>query len=141
VKIGTIIYSTKQCGKMETRPKILVVDDDELSQDFLRYFLIKKYDVYTCGTVNAFYNLIQKVDFDLILMDIFLRDTKDGFQLTTELKQNARYKNIPILIVTAQNTTKDRRASEDIGAEMFITKPLDTKFVLNCISTILSKNT
>jgi DNA-binding response OmpR family regulator len=124
---------------METRPKILVVDDDELSQEFLRYFLVKKYDVYTCGTVNAFYNLIQKVDFDLILMDIFLRDSKDGFQLTRELKQSAKYKNIPILIVTAQNTTRDRRTSKDIGAEMFITKPLDSKFMLSCIENVLGK--
>jgi DNA-binding response OmpR family regulator len=122
---------------METRPKILVVDDDELSQEFLRYFLVKKYDVYTCGTVNAFYNLIQKVDFNLILMDIFLRDSKDGFQLTKELKQSAKYKNVPILMVTAQNTTKDRRASKDAGAEMFISKPLDSKYMLTCIERLL----
>jgi DNA-binding response OmpR family regulator len=125
---------------MESRPKILVVDDDELSQEFLRYFLIKKYDVYTCGTVNSFYNLIQKVDFDLILMDIFLRDTKDGFELTRELKQSSKYKNIPIFNVTAQNTTRDRRASRDCGAEMFLTKPLNSAFMLSCIENALKKN-
>ncbi len=124
---------------MEPRPKILIVDDEELSQDFLRFFLAKKFEVHTCGSVSAFYNIIQNIQFDLILMDIFLRDSKDGIQLTRELKEKPEYKKIPILIVTAQNTTKDRNASREAGAELFLTKPLDGKYLMECISKALDK--
>jgi two-component system chemotaxis response regulator CheY len=72
-------------------------------------------------------------------MDIFLRDSKDGLQLTRELKGRPDYKNVPIFIVTAQNTTKDRNASREAGAEMFLTKPLDGKYLLECISKALDR--
>ena len=85
--------SNLRAENMEPRQKVLVVDDEELSQDFLRFFLSKKFDVYTCGNINTFYSLINKVDFDLILMDVFLRDHKDGYQLTKELRETEKYKN------------------------------------------------
>ncbi len=124
---------------MEYRPKILIVDDEELSQEFLRFFLAKKFEVYTCGSVQTFYNLLNHIKFDLIIMDIFLRDSKDGIQLTKEIKEKPEYRDTPIFIVTAQNTTRDRNASKAAGAEMFLTKPLDGKYLLGCISDTLKK--
>lgn len=109
---------------MESRPKVLVVDDEELSQDFLRFFLSKKFDVYTCGTVNSFYNIIASVNFDLILMDVSLRDKKDGIQLTKELRMTEKYHEVPVFIITAHNTTKDRSEAVAAGATKFLTKPL-----------------
>jgi DNA-binding response OmpR family regulator len=124
---------------MEPRQKVLVVDDEELSQDFLRFFLSKKFDVYTCGNINTFYSLINKVDFDLILMDVFLRDHKDGYQLTKELRETEKYKNTPIFIITAHNTTKDRSESVSVGASRFFTKPLDGRYLLSCVEEVFGK--
>jgi len=52
---------------MESRRKVLVVDDEELNQDLLRFFLSEKFDVYTAGKVGTFYSLIERIDFDLII--------------------------------------------------------------------------
>jgi DNA-binding response OmpR family regulator len=122
---------------MEDRKKVLVVDDEELAQDFLRFFLKKKFDVFTVGSVNAFYDCIANNDFDLILMDISLRDSKDGIQLTRELKSTPKYKNIPIFILTAFNTTKERMGAEAAGADKFITKPVDSKALMSLIQSTL----
>jgi DNA-binding response OmpR family regulator len=123
---------------MDGRKKVLVVDDEELARDFLQYFLSKKFDVYTCGTVNSFYSTINNVDFDLILMDISLRDHKDGIELTRELKRTEKYKNIPIFILTAMNTTKEKTKSKEAGADKFLTKPLDAKVILDLINSTLA---
>jgi len=134
-----MVFNQKKVVSMEPRPKVLVVDDEELSQDFLRFFLSKKYEVYTSGSVNSFYNLIANVDFDVILMDVFLRDSKDGLQLTKEIKKTEKYKDIPIFIMTAHNTTRDKNEALNAGAHLFLTKPLDGKYILNLIDEVLKK--
>ncbi len=122
---------------MDDKKKVLIVDDEELAQEFLRFFLSKKYDVYTVGSVNTFYNIISNVTFDLILMDISLRDTKDGIQLTRELKASERHRNVPIFVLTAFNTTKERNGAAAAGADKFITKPVDTKILVKMIEEAL----
>lgn len=122
---------------MDSKPRVLIVDDEELSQEFLRFFLAKKFEVYTCGSVNAFYNLINKTDFDLIVMDISLRDYKDGIQLTRELKQMPRFVNVPVFVLTAHNTTKDRHDSLEAGAHQFLTKPVDARSLVTRIDEVL----
>lgn len=123
---------------MDGKPKVLVVDDEELSQDFLRFFLSQRFEVYTVGTVNSFYNIISKIDFHIILMDISLRDSKDGIQLTRELKATEKYRNVPIFIITAYNTTKEMKMANDAGADHFLTKPVDVKILLNSIDKVLT---
>lgn len=135
-----MFFNQKKMQSMEPRPKVLVVDDEELSQDFLRFFLSKKFEVYTSGSVSSFYNLIANVNFDVILMDVFLRDSKDGLQLTREIKQNEKYKDIPIFVMTAHNTTRDKNEALNAGAHLFLTKPLDGKYILNLIDEVLKKN-
>ncbi len=124
---------------MDGRQKVLIVDDEELAQDFLRFFLSKKFDVYTVGSVSTFYNIVNKVDFDLILMDISLRDSKDGIQLTKELRATPKYKNTPIFVLTAFNTTRERNNAHLAGADKFLTKPVDSKQLLNMIDEALNK--
>ena len=134
----SFLLATKPAEDVIPRPKVLVVDDEELSQDFLRFFLSKKFDVYTCGKVTDFYNLLSKVDFDLILMDVFLRDSKDGLQLTKELKQTEKYRDVPVFVITAHNTTRDRSEAMSAGAVKFLTKPLDGRFLLSCVEEALA---
>jgi DNA-binding response OmpR family regulator len=124
---------------MEKRFKVLVVDDEELAQDFLKYFLSKQFEVHTCGSVNSFYSIINAVDFDLILMDISLKDYKDGIDLTRELKKMEKYKNTPVFILTAFNTTKERNNSFEAGAQEFLAKPVDGKTLLQLINSVLYK--
>ena len=126
---------------MESRAKILIVDDDELSQDIFKIMLSKKYDIFTATGVNSFYSIINKVKFNLIIMDISLKDYKDGIELTGELKASSKYCEIPVIILTAFNTTKEKRAAVDSGAEYFLTKPADPLSMVNIIeSTLLKKS-
>lgn len=124
---------------MEKRYKVLVVDDEELAQEFLKYFLSKKFEVHTCGSVNSFYDIINNFVFDLILMDISLKDSKNGIDLTRELKNTEKYKNTPVFVLTAFNTTKERNRSFEAGAQQFLTKPVDGKALIQLIDSVLIK--
>jgi two-component system, OmpR family, response regulator len=124
---------------MCSKPRVLVVDDEELSQEFLKFFLLKKFEVYTCGSVDGFYNLIDRMNFDLILMDISLRDYKNGIELTRELKQSQRFNRTPVFILTAHNTTKEHRESLEAGADQFLVKPIEIKDLMGRIEGVLNK--
>lgn len=121
---------------MNNKLKILVVDDDELARDVFRFYLLKKFEVYTVGSVSSFYNVISKIDFDIILMDISLRDTKDGIELTSELRKNPKYNNVPILMLTIFNSTSIRIHAKEAGADMFINKPVEGRELIRIIESV-----
>jgi DNA-binding response OmpR family regulator len=112
---------------MDTKKKILIVEDDELAQEFLRYYLSKSYEVHVSKNVVSFYKNIEANIFDAILMDVFLKDVKTGLDLTKELRADKRHKDTPIIIMTAHNTTADRRNAFESGATKFLNKPVDLK--------------
>jgi DNA-binding NtrC family response regulator len=123
---------------MSNRQNLLIVDDEEINRDFLQIVLSKKYDVYTCGTIDNFYLLIKKVRFDLILMDVYLHDKKDGIELTREIKKDVRYYKTPVLIMTSYNNHKTFADAMNAGANQFIAKPFDSKAVLKTIERYLT---
>lgn len=124
---------------MNSKPKILVVDDEDLTLEFLRLLLSSQYEVSTCGNVKCFYALIASEKYDIILMDVFLRDSKDGIELTRELKIDEYYKDIPVIVLTAQISTKDRLFALDAGAHTVLNKPVDSKFLIKCINDTLAQ--
>jgi diguanylate cyclase (GGDEF)-like protein len=112
---------------------ILVVDDD----DDLRFLLarILKNAGYTelqvaCSAREAFELLdLAKADapgrdFDLILMDFTMPEI-DGMEATRRLKANARFQDLPIIIVTARTEPEILTQAFEAGAMDYVTKPLN----------------
>ncbi len=125
---------------MNAKLKVLIVDDDELSRDYLRYFLKNKYEVYTAGGVDSFYNIISNIDFNLIIMDVSLRDLKNGIELTEELRSNFKYNKTPIIVLTSFATTKITKAALDAGADVFVTKPILHNQLIDILDEVVAKN-
>jgi len=124
---------------MKKKLKALVVDDDELAQEFLRFFLLKEFEVYTVGNVESFYSIISKIDFDIIFMDIHLHDTKDGIQLLAELRANPKYRAVPVLILTTNDSTLVKTRALNAGADRFINKPIFMEQLTKIIEAVLSQ--
>lgn len=124
---------------MDRRAKILIVEDEELSQKFYKIFLSKYFDVVICPSADTCENAIAENDFDLILMDISLSGKKDGLQITRELRQLDKYKDIPILALTANVLRRDEEAAMAAGVNLFLKKPLDNHKLLEAINKYLNK--
>jgi CheY-like chemotaxis protein len=123
---------------METRPKLLIVEDDDLNQLVYNALFEKKYDIIICKNEYEFYPALNSNKFDLFLIDISLVGTKDGLQLTKELRQMAEYKTVPIVVVTANAFKKDEENAKNAGATKFIRKPFDAKNLLLEIEILLN---
>lgn len=123
------------------RPSVLIVEDDFENQKFLQLLLRKKFDVDICDSSDTFYEKMGEKDFDLILMDISLRGKKDGLQLTEELRTSAKYKNMPIVGLSAHAFQKDKDNAYKAGIDVFITKPVQNDALMNAIVKTLEQKT
>ena len=55
------------------------------------------------------------------------------------LKYDTKYKNIPIIMLTARSQESDKQIGEETGADIYITKPFDLDEVLSSVSKLLNK--
>jgi len=75
---------------------------------------------------------------DLILLDLML-PKMNGYKVCTTLKADAKYKRIPILILTAKAQEVDRRMSEQSGADAYIAKPFEPRELIQTIKRLLKE--
>lgn len=115
------------------KPHLLVVEDDYENQKFLEIFLKRKFELMICDSADSFYNLINEHDFEIILMDISLRGKKDGLQLTREIREMPKYKDIPIVALSAHAFQKDKENAYQAGVDMFLTKPVQNEVLLETL--------
>lgn len=62
----------------------------------------------------------------------------DGYQVCRMLKFDDEFKNIPIIMLTARGQDQDKKTGGDVGADGYITKPFDSKLLLEEIKKRLS---
>ena len=105
------------------KPKILFVENDKNSREFVKLALEKLYEV---DLVDDEKTAVQKVKdnyYDLILMDIGLGLGMDGIETSKEIRKIKGYKNIPIIAVTAFAMKSDKERIISEGLTDYISKP------------------
>lgn len=116
-----------------TKPRILITEDDIENQRFLKMFLGRNFIADICDSDVSLYEHLNSREYDVILMDISLKGNKNGLELTRELKSNLKYKNIPIVCLTAHAFKKDYDNAMKAGVDIFLTKPVDNHILLQTL--------
>ena len=125
---------------MEEKKKLLIIEDDDLTQKFFQTYLSSYFGVYSCFTVDEFYKKITENKYDIILMDLSLRGSKDGLDLTKELRITEQYRTTPIIALTANALKRDEEASYKAGITKFLRKPIDNKTLLKTLLGFANKS-
>jgi DNA-binding response OmpR family regulator len=119
--------------------RILLVEDDELLAEALAEALNdQRYVVDVAHDGEAGWDQSQILEYDLILLDVMLPKL-DGFSLCRRLR--SRQCNIPILMLTARETSTDKVTGLDAGADDYLVKPVDLPELLARIRAILRRGT
>ncbi len=116
---------------MEKKPKLIIVEDDDLSQIIYENIFSKDFEITICSNDVKFYSSLNSTHYDIFLIDLGLGKGKNGVQLIEELRQVEEYKSTPIIVVTAYTLRKDEQISMIAGATKFLQKPIDNKILLN----------
>ncbi len=114
--------------------KILIVDDDqdilETTGSILAY---EGFEIHTADSVEQGMELAEKLSPDIVLLDIMFPESKTrGFEAAKEMK--ARFPKLPVIILTAINREYAFDfTKEDIKADEFLNKPVQTKKLIELI--------
>ena len=115
---------------------ILVVDDDDGIRSLVKKFLSENnFLVSTAESAENASKKIKLIKFDLIILDIMMPG-KSGLEF---IKENKRYLNTPIILLTAKGEPSERIEGLEIGADDYLPKPFEPKELILRIQNILSK--
>ena len=121
---------------MESKIKILIVDDDENITELIALYLEK--EGYATKSVN---NGTDAIDIfksylpNLVILDLMLPG-RDGFDVCKDIRQIS---NIPIIMLTAKGETFDKILGLELGADDYMVKPFDTKELTARVKAVLRR--
>jgi len=122
---------------MNNQKKILIVDDETINLDFFEVMLTKLgFIVEKAKDGMEGLEKVKRFFPDLILLDIIM-PRMSGWELTRILKNDAKYKDIPIVMLSALDDVKDKIEGFELGVEDYITKPFNFSEVLARIRAVL----
>lgn len=123
---------------MDTKSKILIVDDDENITELIALYLEK--EGYTTRSVNNGSDAIHVFNAfmpNLVILDLMLPG-RDGFDVCKDIRQVS---NIPIIMLTAKGETFDKILGLELGADDYMVKPFDTKELTARVKAVLRRYT
>ena len=121
--------------------KLLVVDDNEMNRDMLsRRLSRRKHTVRTAENGQQALDLIEKESFDVVLLDIMMPGIS-GIEVLKRLRESYSAADLPIIMATAKSESEDIVEALKLGANDYVTKPLNFPVVLARVGTqLLLKN-
>lgn len=122
---------------MSTQDKILLVEDEENFGNVLKSYLeMNGYEVDWAVDGHKGWNLAIQNYYDLCIMDVMM-PFKDGFTLAKEIK--IKKPELPLVFLTAKNLKEDQLKGFKLGADDYLTKPIDSELLLYKIKAILGR--
>ncbi len=118
------------------RQTILVVDDSAFNLKIATNILKEHFGVVCAKSGMEAFKKIKKEIPDLILLD-YIMPEMDGFQFIEKLKEVEEYRDIPIIMLTADNDRATEVRGFQLGVMDFITKPFVTEIMLQRVGRIL----
>jgi signal transduction histidine kinase len=107
------------------KPVILIVDDEERNIKLLKAMLHSEgYQIHESLSGKDAFKKIENYRPDLVLLDVMMPEI-NGFEVCWNLKQDEKFRSIPVMMVTALSDKEDRIKAMEAGADDFISKPVD----------------
>lgn len=117
--------------------QVLVIEDNEEMQFFLKKKLRSRYQVMSAIDGETGLELALKSVPDLILCDVLLKGM-NGLEVVRSLKSDLRTSHIPIILLTARGSEEQQLEGLRTGADDYMTKPFNVKFLLEKIKNLLN---
>lgn len=114
--------------------RILVVDDDEMVLMALNELL--QPEGYEVDAIQRASEALEKLDqdgYNLLMLDIIMPEM-DGFELCRRIRAMEKYRETPIVFLTAKSREQDRVLGLEAGANLFLSKPISPEKLLGIVS-------
>ena len=136
IEIPERIRKEKEPARSEAT--ILIIDDNKELLWMLKDILSDEYKVLVAEDGEEGLAVLKKETPDLIITDIMMPKI-DGITLTKQLKNNKHTSHIPLVILSAKNTTDEKIEGIESGADTYIPKPFNTQYLRTVIKQLINK--
>ena len=112
------------------RQSVLIVDDSELNRKMLGQMLGSRFDIAEAASGEACLQLLEQnaTGISIVLLDIHMPGI-DGFTVLEEMNQKNLLEQIPVIMISSEDTVDAVRRAFDLGASDYISRPFDAKEV------------
>jgi DNA-binding response OmpR family regulator len=120
-----------------TKPSILVVEDNKEILGFLQKALNVTYKVFQAFNGSQALAILQKENISLVVSDIMM-PVMDGIELCKRIKSDLQHSHVPIILLTAKNTLDSKITGLEVGADAYIEKPFVLEHLQAQISNLIT---
>lgn len=114
--------------------KIAIIDDEKPIADILQFHFQKEGFSAECAyNGQEALELVENMQPDMVLLDVMLPG-RDGMEICRKIRK--KYE-IPIIMLTASNSEKNRKHAFNLGANEYVTKPFNTKLLITLVKETL----
>ncbi|MBS9461061.1 response regulator [Flagellimonas sp. 389] len=125
-------------SKKELKKKLLIVEDNVDLQDYLISIMEQDYELILASDGQEGWLKTMEHRPDIIITDVIM-PLMDGIEFSRKVKNDPGLNQIPIVMLTAKELTKDRIKGMEAGAEAYLVKPFDTKELKVVMEQLLLK--
>ena len=127
----------KNWAKQNTKPVILIVDDQPQNIELLEVYLVPQgYDVVKAANGEEALGKLFSNQIDVMLLDVMMPGM-DGFEVTRRVRSDDKNRLLPIIIVTALREREDRVKGIEAGCDDFLSKPVDKMELLARVRSLV----
>lgn len=130
--------SNGERNMLKSRKTVLIVDDDDEIRSFLCEEMASIYNVIDCADGKTAYQTLNKERVDIVVSDIMMPEI-DGIELCRLIRQNVRISHLPIILLTAKGTDRDRIEGLQATADAYVTKPFNLALLQTLIGNLLMR--
>ena len=122
--------------QVDTKKKVLIVDDEPNVRRLSRAILSKKFEVFEAEDGKEAIEIAVTQQPDVILMDMMM-PKMDGLTACHAIKKDPTTKSIPVIMVTTIGFELNIKLSQQMGATGYLTKPFSAQDLINTIVKVL----
>ncbi|WP_234567730.1 response regulator [Rhodohalobacter sp. 614A] len=117
---------------------ILVVEDNEDFREYLHSVLSEKYRVSTAPDGSSAWEILADLTPDLVISDVMMPGM-NGLEFVNDLRKKEELPHLPVIFLSAKNHEIDVEAGLSSGADIYLTKPIKSSFLLSQIEAVLRR--
>lgn len=119
--------------------QIAIVEDEPDIAELVSHHLKKAgYKTRIFYDAQSFLNCLMDTTFSLVILDLMLPDM-DGIEVCKEIKNSEKFKDIPVIILTAKRKEEDKILGLELGADDYVTKPFSPRELVARVNAVLRR--
>ncbi|MDP8932596.1 MAG: response regulator transcription factor [Cyanobacteriota bacterium] len=119
--------------------RLLLVDDEPgLREAVQAYLEDSDFAVEVASNARDGWEVLQQTNPDLVISDIMMPQV-DGYQFLKQVREDPRYKALPVVFLTAKGMTSDRIQGYQAGCDAYLSKPFDPDELVAIVTNLLAR--